>query len=127
MPFVFVVPKPQPVLNRGIYPAVLVSIEPRESGGRSYLVWAFEIASRGGSIVVKTSSSTSFGVKSKARTWVEALLGRALQPGESVSTDDLLGARCLLVLGQRQRDDGSVFNTIEQVLPATDEEVVEPF
>lgn len=123
----FTVPKPQPVLRPGTYNAILAGLERRENGDRAYILWTFEIATKTGSVTVKATSSTSFGVKAKARVWVEALLGRALEVGESVDTDDLLGQRCLVVVGQRQRDDGTTVNTIEHVLPAPSDESEEPF
>jgi hypothetical protein len=117
----FTVPKPQPVLKPGTYEAVLTGIEQREKDGRAYLAWAFEAKTKTGTVTLKAASSTSFGQKSKARIWTEALLGRPLEAGETVAGDDLLGLPCLLVVGVKTRDDGSQFNSIENVLPKADE------
>lgn len=115
---VFTVPAPQPLLRPGTYQARVGDIELRDGGDRSFLVWTFELPTRSGMMRVKATSSVSLGPRSKARAWIEALLGRPLSPGESVDTDALIGLPCLVVVGQRQREDGATLNSVEAVLPA---------
>ncbi|MDW8059231.1 MAG: hypothetical protein RMK01_04075 [Thermomicrobium sp.] len=109
------------LLRPGTYPGILTGLEAREADGRTFLVWSFEVRARAGTTTVKATSSASFGPRAKARGWLEALLRRPLQPGETIDTEDLLGLPCLLVVGTRERD-GQAWATIEHVLPAADDD-----
>lgn len=100
----------------GAYEAVLERIELRESpDGREYLRWWFEVRSRSGTARLTATSSTSLGPRAKARRWLEALLGRPLQPGEEVDLAALEGTPCTVVVAATNRPDGTTWSTVESV------------
>ena len=113
---------PQP---RGVYDAILKSVEERTSGanGGSYFLWTWVAHNRRGDEVTFTAtSSLKFGPEAKPRKWVHALLGRELTKDEAragLNTDELEGLPCKLVIGIVERE-GGVFNQVEAVLPAID-------
>ncbi len=62
------------------------------------------------------------GTKCKLRSWIEALMGRALNDGEDISLESLSNSPCRLSLSKKKgkaREDGSTatFNRIDKVLP----------
>jgi hypothetical protein len=59
-------------------------------------------------------SSTALGPRSKAYGWIEALLGRKLEKGESITRSQLLNKTCLVKV--EQNDDG--YSKITAVFPA---------
>ena len=60
------------------------------------------------------ASSCALGPKSKARPWVESLLGRRLEPGETIDTDQLAPKDCQVVI---RNDPDTGFAKIVDVLP----------
>ena len=48
--------------------------------------------------------------------WAQGLLGRAIQPGESIDLEDLIGNECMLTLGHKETDRGT-FATVDAVNP----------
>jgi hypothetical protein len=59
------------------------------------------------------NSSTAFGKQSKARRWMQAILGRAISPGEIVNTDELCPIPCQVIV---KNDVESGFLRIEDVM-----------
>jgi hypothetical protein len=60
------------------------------------------------------ASSCGLGPKAKARPWVESLLGRRLEPGETIDTDQLAPRDCQVVV---RNDPDTGFAKIVDVLP----------
>lgn len=111
------------LLKPGVYDAVITAIEERDRDGSKYLVWQFEVQHAPGKTTrVRRPTSMSFGPKSLARAFAEAALGRKIQDGESIDTDDLVGHPVQVVITRGTRSDGEPTNKIESVLPAPAEE-----
>jgi hypothetical protein len=101
----------------GVYEGHLLKIEKRfkmftkEDGfteDRSFLLWTFAIDEEGFENTTLTAvSSTSFGPKSKARSWAGAILRRDLEDGERISEDDLKGKPVMLNIVLKQKEKGT--------------------
>ncbi len=108
-------------LADGIYPSTLLAIDEQAPvpGGPSadpWLKWRFLVydGSEDGCELTAASSCRS-GPKSKARGWVEAVLGRRLAVGEELDTERICPAPCQVLL---KKDVSSGFMRIEDVLGA---------
>jgi hypothetical protein len=78
-------------LEPGLYVGRLVEIREANSEHGTYYRWVFEIQDesyRGHQIHANVSDK--FGPNSKARQWVESMLGRSLRNGERFDTDNLI-------------------------------------
>jgi hypothetical protein len=79
-------------LDPGLYVGRLAEIREANSEHGTYYRWIFDIRDedyRGRQIHANVSDK--FGPNSKARQWVEAMIGRRLANGERFDTDDLIG------------------------------------
>jgi hypothetical protein len=79
-------------LDPGLYVGRFVEIREAKSEHGSYYRWIFEVQDedyRGRQIHANVSDK--FGPSSKARQWVESMIGRRLGNGERFDTDDLIG------------------------------------
>ena len=109
----------------GIYRAKLQKFEEEESQftdertgePKWQYIWTFELLEEGfEGHTLRGWSSTAFGPQSKARAWVEALVGRQIQSGENISGDDLIGKECDLMVTPKTTDRGT-FARIDSVQP----------
>lgn len=110
------------VLEEGSYEATLEDIERRtiviqEDGQeteREVFNWIFDVDG----IKVRGTTSTIISTRSKAGKWVEALLGRRLEDGETIKKGDLIGRKCLVYVIQKPGKVGDiVFNNVKDVMP----------
>jgi hypothetical protein len=79
-------------LDPGLYVGRLAEIREAKSEHGTYYRWVFDIQDedhRGRQIHANVSDK--FGPSSKARQWVESMIGRRLANGERFDTDDLIG------------------------------------
>src|SRR5215213_9556105 len=92
-------------LPPGLYVGRLLDIESREGANGQYRRWSWEILEgpHAGQKVY-ANSSTNFGPLAKARQWVENILGRELEAGEQVGTDDLVDSKHHLMVENIKRD-----------------------
>jgi hypothetical protein len=102
-------------LPPGLYAGKLLDIESRESTNGEYRRWGWEIlegpyAGR----KVYANTSTNFGPQAKACQWVENILGRELEAGEQVGTEDLVGGKHHLMVENVKRE-GRVFDNVSAV------------
>jgi hypothetical protein len=102
-------------LPPGLYGGELLDIESRESENGEYRRWSWKIlegphAGR----KVYANTSTSFGPQAKARQWVENVLGRELEAGEQIGTEDLVGGKHHLMIENVKRD-GRTFDNVSAV------------
>jgi len=124
----FVASGSEALLRPGIYDAIICEIDVRERDGQSYVLWTFEVKYADGKTTrVRRPTSLSFSARSLARAFAEAALGRKIQDGESIDSNDLLGMPVRVVIGRGTRPDGTPTNRVESVLPVLDEEIAEPF
>ena len=79
-------------LEPGLYVGRLAEIREAKSEHGTYYRWIFEIRDEEhGGRQIHANVSDKFGPSSKARQWVEAMIGRRLGNGERFDTDDLIG------------------------------------
>jgi hypothetical protein len=105
------------LLPVGTYAATFTEVERRTGQLGDYLHWKFETEHDDQIVTLTANSSLNTGPSSKARKWVEALMGRRLGGGESLDLMRLSGRACLLALTQTDRD-GVTYNAIDSVLAA---------
>ena len=102
-------------LPPGLYVGELLDIEARESANCQYRRWGWEILEGlYAGCKVYANTSTNFGPQAKARQWVENILGRELEAGEQVGTDDLVGGKHHLMVENVKRD-GRTFDNVSAV------------
>ena len=102
-------------LPPGLYVGRLLDIESRESANGEYRRWSWEILEGPeGGRQVYANTSTNFGPQAKARQWVENVLGRELEAGEHVGTEDLVGDKHHLMVENVKRD-GHTFDNVSGV------------
>jgi hypothetical protein len=51
--------------------------------------------------------------------WAGALMGRAVQLGEQVDFESLVGKTAIAVVVKQRRENGQEFNRVEELLPDT--------
>jgi hypothetical protein len=103
----------------GAYEATCLGVEQCEPTDKSlnrkpWLKWTFSAYDGTEEKELTAASSCALGPKSKARPWVEALLGRRLEPGETIDTDQLAPKECQVVI---RNDPETGFAKIVDVLP----------
>ncbi len=110
-------------LEPGAYRARLQGIEEADGSNfetgepEKYRRWTFEILEEGFEGTELFASSTmAFGPRSKARKWVEALLGRKVEGGQKIGLEDLQGLEVDLGVVLKETDRGS-FGKIDSVNP----------
>ncbi len=102
-------------LPPGLYGGELLDIESRESENGEYRRWSWEILEgphSGRKVYANTSSN--FGPQAKARQWVENVLGRELEAGEQIGTEELVGGKHHLMIENVKRD-GRTFDNVSAV------------
>jgi len=108
-----------------VYRAKLVRLETAEGSivdektgeNKLYMKWTFELLEEGyEDRNLRGNSSMAFGNRAKARAWAEALLGRRIENGETVSEEDLIGNECDLMVKLEETDRGT-FAKVESVNP----------
>ncbi len=111
----------QPLLDEGMYPAVVTKLEPSDGQYGPQLKWYFDVEHGDESVEVTAFGSNrkegKLGRKTKLREWAEAILGRPLQQGERLRSDDLLNKPCRVKITIVDTEKGE-FNKVEKVLPA---------
>jgi len=114
-----------PIVPDGTYPATLIGLEDFDAPDfnnpedtKTLRRWTFgldgEVDPDGNPAEIDGVSSTALGPRSKAYGWLEALLGRKLEKGESVTRSSLLNKPCLVRV--EANDDG--YSKIAAVVPA---------
>jgi len=110
-------------LKPGVYPVALEDIEETTGEFGDRLIWKFE-TQHDEKVSIWVYTSTSFnGPRSKAKKLVEGMLGKTIQVGETIDTDELIGMVCRALVTVQTRDDGSTRNVIEQLFPKDDADV----
>jgi len=114
-----------PIVADGTYPATLIGLEDFDAPDfnnpedtKTLRRWTFgldgEVDADGNPAEIDGVSSTALGPRSKAYGWIEALLGRKLEKGETVTRSQLLNKSCLVQVAANE--DG--YSKIAAVLPA---------
>ena len=103
------------VVDDGEYPAKFTGYEERTSDFGPAVVLQFELADeehRG--ISLSGMASQKLTPKAKLRGWIEGMMGRALEAGENVNLDALIGSKVMLYVVTEDKDKG-MFNRIEKI------------
>jgi len=106
-------------IENGTYPATLLGISVEAPTAKSpnqkeWLKWLFVIDDASPEGVEMTApSSMRLTAKSKTRAWVEAVLGRQLANGETITLEDIKALDCFVLVTH----DETGFARIETVMP----------
>jgi hypothetical protein len=96
-------------VNPGTYEARFAGIEEKNSDQYgTFWAWQFDVLLDDGPRSVSGASSPKLGRSTKARGWVEVLLGRDLEPGEDVDFEMLVDRPCMVVVEADSRGYGKV-------------------
>ena len=99
----------------GEYRVELTAIELSTGQYGDQLKWTFHVLDKGRNLVAYSTLSPSLA--SKCMRWASALLGRAIQAGESVNFDALVGKTAVATVVRKRKDDGTEYNAIEDLMP----------
>jgi hypothetical protein len=103
-------------LPDGPHEAVLKSVDRFAYEDKWLLRWTFIVQTDDGPVYPEGVSSESASLKSKAATWVAAILGQgAVAPGTSWRVSDLLGKACVITT-EKKEDTG--FPKVVSVSPS---------
>jgi hypothetical protein len=103
------------VIEEGEYPAQLAKVEELEMSFGPTIKMTFSLLdedNRG--TEVSGLASKAMSPKAKLRGWVEGMLGRALEKGEEIDLESLIGTKVMLYVSVSDTDKG-MFNRIEKV------------
>lgn len=117
-------------IEEGIYSAKLKDVELRKitvrdgdrEEERDILQWTFDVETEEGIVEIQGITSTKFSTgrnPSKFYKWACALLGRTIEPGEEIDTDDLLGIPCTVIVEDRKLADGTIISRVTDVKKAS--------
>jgi hypothetical protein len=102
-------------LDPGLYVGRLVEVREAKSEHGTYYRWVFEIQDEGyGGRQIHANVSDKFGPSSKARQWVESMIGRRLVNGERFDTDSLLGQDFHVTIVNVEKD-GRTYDNVASV------------
>jgi hypothetical protein len=102
-------------LDPGLYVGRFVEIREAKSEHGAYYRRIFEIRDEDyGGRQIHANVSEKFGPSSKARQWVEAMIGRRLGNGERVDTDSLLGRDFHVTIVNVEKD-GRTYDNVASV------------
>jgi hypothetical protein len=102
-------------LDPGLYVGRFVEVREAKSEHGAYYRWIFEIRDEEhGGRQIHANVSDKFGPGSKARQWVEAMIGRRLANGERFDTDDLIGQDFHVTVVNVEKD-GRTYDNIASV------------
>ena len=102
-------------LDPGLYVGRLVEIREAKSEHGTYYRWIFAIQNEDyEGRQIHANVSDKFGPGSKARQWVEAMIGRRLANGERFDTDDLVGQNFHVTVVNVEKD-GHTYDNVASV------------
>lgn len=119
-----------PTVEPGTYAAYLAELEDFDyedgEGHKTLRRWTFalegETDSEGNPASIDGVSSLALGPKSKAFSWMSALLGRNLETGETITRSMLIGKQCLVTVVLN--DEG--YSKVSAVVPAPKKRAANP-
>jgi hypothetical protein len=100
-------------LEPGLYVGRLAEVREAKSEHGTYYRWVFEVQNeshRGHQIHANVSDK--FGPSSKARQWVESMIGRPLGNGERFDTDELIGRDFHVTIVNVEKDGRTYDNVV---------------
>jgi len=112
-------------LSTGEYRVELTAIEEVETQYGNQLKWTFSVPDEGRTLVAFSSISAS--LKSKCMQWAGALLNRPIKADETVNFAKLVGKSATAVVVRKRKDDGTEYNTIDDLMPLSTADDDDPF
>jgi len=109
----------------GEYVVELTAIELVDTQYGKQLKWTFVVPDHKRTLVAYSSFSAS--PKSKCIRWASALLNRAIAVGEQVDMQSLVGKTAVASVVRKRKDDGTEYNSIDDLLPQRTAVVDDPF
>ncbi len=100
----------------GEYTVELTAIELVDTAYGKQLKWTFLVPEHKRTLVAYSSLSTS--PKSKCVRWASALLNRPIGVGEQVDLESLVGKTATASVVRKRKDDGTEYNSIDDLLSA---------
>ena len=100
----------------GEYPARISDIQADEGKFGPQVKFTFNLLGRDKTLTGWTSQK--FSRQSKLFKWTARALNRSIRPNEAFNSDELLDREVRLQVVVKNRDDGSQFNAIHDLLPA---------
>jgi hypothetical protein len=99
----------------GEYTVELTAIELVDTQYGKQLKWSFVVPDHKRTLVAYSSFSAS--PKSKCIRWASALLNRTIAVGEQVDLQSLVGKTATASVVRKRKDDGTEYNSIEDLFP----------
>ena len=99
----------------GEYTVELTAIELVDTQYGKQLKWTFVVPEHKRTLVAYSSFTAS--PKSKCIRWASALLNRTIPVGEQVDLQSLVGKTATASVVRKRKDDGSEYNSIEDLFP----------
>jgi len=112
-------------LSTGEYRVQLTAIEEVDTNYGKQLKWTFSVTDENRTLVAYSSISAS--VKSKCMQWASALLNRAIKADEEVDFEKLIGKSAVATVVRKFKEDGTEYNTIDDLLPLRKVVTDDPF
>lgn len=109
----------------GEYTVELTAIELVDTAYGKQLKWTFVVPDQKRTLIAYSSFSGS--PKSKCIRWASALLNRAISVGEQVDFQSLVGKTAIASVVRKRKDDGTEYNSIDDLLPKRTAIVDDPF
>ncbi len=109
------------LLDEGMYEAELVEIRDIQTQFGASWRWIFRITDAetedGEAPLVSGVTSQRLSTRSKAYSWISALLGRNLKGGETIDLDSLVGKKAQVEIRNRRMRDGTEVSNVADVKP----------
>jgi len=102
-------------LPTGEYRVELSAIEEVDTQYGKQLKWTFSVPDENRTLTAYSSISPS--VKSKCMQWACVLLNRAIKSDEEVDFEKLVGRSAIATVMRKRKDDGTEYNTVDDLLP----------
>jgi hypothetical protein len=102
-------------LPTGEYRVELTAIEEVDTPYGKQFKWTFRVPDEERTLTAYSSISAS--VKSKCMQWAGALLNRNIQADDEVDFEKLIGKSATAVVVRKRKDDGTEYNTIDDLHP----------
>jgi hypothetical protein len=109
----------------GEYTVELSAIELVDTQYGKQLRWTFVVPDHKRTLVAYSSLSSS--PKSKCIRWASALLNRAIAVGEQVDLQSLVGKTATASVVRKRKEDGTEYNSIDDLLPPRSAVPDDPF
>jgi len=109
------------LLDEGMYEAELVEIRDIQTQFGASWRWIFRVLDAetedGEAPLVSGVTSQRLSTRSKAYSWISALLGRNLKGGETIDLDSLVGKKAQVEIRNRRMRDGTEVSNVADVKP----------